>query len=284
MRILLTGGSGFTGRSLLPMLENSGFEVCHLVRKKKGYKEEFLWNFADDLPNGLPECAVVIHLAAYVNFGQTLEWAQYNVNTVSSLKLAAYAQSHDAYFILASIVSVHGLNSTIIDEKTPLNPDNNYALSKYLAEQVVKTFTKKYSILRIAGIYGLDGPEHLGLNKTISDAFYRKMKPTLVGPGKAKRNYICVHDVARWILHLVQSFEERRELKKNSLKETLYFAGPEIMSIENYLEKVVEILLSGMGVMRVAGSENKDLIVKFSPFPFEPLTFRQYLTSLKQSD
>ena len=102
MRILTTGSTGFTGKCLLPMLEDSGYEIYHLVRNKKGFKNEFVWNFMSPLPEEVPPCDIVIHLAAHVNFGQNLEIIQYNVNTVSTIKLSAYAKAHNAYFVFAS--------------------------------------------------------------------------------------------------------------------------------------------------------------------------------------
>ena len=276
MRILMTGSTGFTGKCLLPMLEDSGYEIWHLVRNKKGFKNEFVCDFISPLPKCLPPCDIVIHLAAHVNFGQNLEITQYNVNTVSTIKLAAYAKAHNAYFVFASMVGVHGSQYTVIDCDTPVNPESHYALSKYLAEEVVKTYLDNYSILRICGIYGLDGPEHLGLNMAISNAVHKKIIPALKGSGKAKRNYICVRDVARWILHLVTKYES----KETGVREILYLAGPEVMTIEDYLELIVETVLPGMDLERIDGLESRDLLVKTSAAPFPRIRFRQYLESL----
>ncbi len=280
MRILTTGSTGFTGKCLLPMLEDSGYEIYHLVRNKKGFKNEFVWDFISPLPEVVPPCDIVIHLAAHVNFGQSIEIIQYNVNTVSTIKLSAYAKAHNAYFVFASMVGVHGSQYTVIDGDTPVNPENHYALSKYLAEEVVKTYLDNYSILRICGIYGLDGPEHLGVNRAISSAVHEKNVPVLMGPGKAKRNYICVQDVAQWILYLANNYEVVPHSTELGIKEILYLAGPETMTVEEYLELITETLLSGMELERKSGPESHDLIVRASLAPFPQLTFRQYLSML----
>lgn len=276
MRILMTGSTGFTGKRVLSMLRDCGYEICHLVREKKGLEQEFVWDFGGALSKNLPHCDVVIHLAAHVDFGGNLDIIQYNVNTVSTIKLAAYAKTHDAYFIFASMAGIHGSQYTLVDESTPINPENHYALSKYLAEEVVKAYLDNYSILRICGIYGLDGPQHLGLNRALSNAIHKRIRPALRGSGKAKRNYICVHDVARWILHLVTKYES----KETGVREIFYLAGPEIMTIEDYLELIVEIILPGMELERIDGPESRDLVVKASAAPFPQIRFRQYLESL----
>lgn len=282
MRILLTGGTGFTGKKLLPLLEKSGHEVVHLVRGERGFNQEFVWNFYNELPEDLPPCDVIIHLAACVCFGQELRLTLYNANTVSTIKLADYARRHSAYFILASTTGVHGSDTDVIDGKAPINPQSHYGMSKYLAEEAVKTMANKYSILRISGIYGLDGPGHLGLNSAISKAYHKKGNPVLKGSGKAKRNYICVQDAARWIRFLVDGYEKVDTRRRKNPSEILYLAGPEIMTIEDYLKQIIEILLPGQKVDTIEGPEGRDMVVRPEPFPFVPLKFGNYLTDLRQ--
>ncbi len=262
------------------MLEESHCEVFHLVRTEKGFSREFVWDFRGPLPEGLPFCDVVIHLAAYVDFSLNLDIAQYNVNVVSTVKLAAYAKSHNSYFILASMVGVHGDDNSPIDIHTPVSPKNNYSMSKYLAEEVVKACVDKYSILRICGIYGLDGPKHLGLNRAISDAVHKKEPPALKGPGKAKRNYICVIDVARWIMHLVQQHKADFTKKDVKTREILYLAGPEIMSIQDYLRTVMDAIFPKRDLRITEGGESKDMVVKASSAPFAMTAFSKYIKSL----
>jgi hypothetical protein len=56
------------------------------------------------------------------------------------------------------------------------------------------------------------------------------------------------------------------------------------MTIESYLRDVADILLSGDNINRIDGQESKDMVIKFTPFPFKPVTFRQYLQSLGHSN
>jgi UDP-glucose 4-epimerase len=219
-----------------------------------------------------------------VDFQNNFNISQYNVNTISTTKLAAYACKRSSYFIFASAVGVHGSKPTAFDDTTPINPENNYAMSKYLAEVILKTFVQNYTILRIGGIYGLDGPGHLGLNSAITNAYYKKEKPTIKGSGKAKRNYICVYDVAQWILYLLGRYEANGYKSDKHTQETLYLAGSEVMTIEGYLREVADILLSGDDINRIDGQESKDMVIKFAPFPFKPTTFRQYLQLLGHSN
>jgi nucleoside-diphosphate-sugar epimerase len=192
----------------------------------------------------------------------------------------AYSPQDCTAFIFASTVGVHGSQYTVIDKDTPIKPENHYAVSKYLSEEVIKACLQNYSILRICGIYGLDGPEHLGLNRAISNAVHKKNVPVLMGPGKAKRNYICVQDVARWISRLVNNYETVSRSTKTGIKEVLYFASSETMTVEEYLELITETILGGIELERKSGPESLDLVVRASHAPFPQLIFRQYLSML----
>jgi len=280
MNILLTGGTGFTGRALMPMLEESGYHVYNVTREKKGVDREIVWDFFSDFTGELPGCDVIVHLAAYPYFGPELLPDQYIVNTLSTTKLAAYAVRHNAYFVLASMSGIHQKGIEFIHENSPIVPPNHYAMSKFLAEQVVRAFASQYSILRIAGIYGAQGPSHLGLNTSITNALYKKEIPVLFGPGTAKRNYISVTDVARWISYLVANHQKHRNRQIRTVKEILYLAGSETMTIEHYLEMITKVLLEESRIIRMEGSDSPDIVVQPSPFPFKPLSFEDYLKSI----
>lgn len=282
MKILMTGGSGFVGKHLLPLLEGTGYDIYHLLRETKGFRQESIWNFKEALPRELPACDVVIHLAAYVHFGQKMNLEQYEVNTVSTAKLVKYCQKTDAFMIIASMVGVHGTKK-YISKEAPIAPSSHYGMSKYLAEQIVRLFLEDAAILRIAGIYGLAGPSHLGLNPAITNAVYFQQAPTLKGSGKGKRNYICVRDVAQWIFQLVQNRQAEHMSDYPRKVETLYLASPESMTVEQYLRTIVRILLPGKDIIVQKGGETVDCLVKPTPSPFPSTSFTDYLKGLAQT-
>lgn len=267
----------------MPMLESARYEIFHIVRNKKGFEHELQWDFTGPLPDGMPKCDVIIHLAAHVDFGLNFNIEQYNVNTVSTFRLSAYAKAHSVYFILASTVGIHGSKYAQINKDTPIVPENHYAESKYLAEQAVQTVVDDSCILRISGIYGLNGPEHLGLNRAISEAFYHQKPPLLIGHGKGRRNYICVLDAARWFLNLIMQRAECKEsTKKDRGDKILYLAGTEVLTIEEYLKTIVDVLLPGRALVRIEGQDGNDSIISASSAPFPLIKFRDYLQSMKR--
>jgi len=277
MKILVTGLSGFTGRHLISLLNHEGWIVVPLVRRHCGYQNEIIWDFSSDLPGDLPACDAVVHLAADVHFGQDLHCGQYRANTVATAKLVAYSRVHQAFFIFASSIAVHGQTEQI-NQESAIKTENHYALSKYLAEEIIQSFSTHYAILRITGIYGLDGPTHLGLNRSISLAYHNGEAPKLAGGGTGKRNYICVIDVARWIVCLIKE----NCSSPRDLQTILYLADCYVLSIKDYLEAIVNCLIPGGQIARTEGPAGRDLVVDPSPAPFKLTGFTEYLDTLKE--
>lgn len=277
MNILLTGSSSFVGRHLLSLLNKTPGQLWHLVREPKGFKNEIFWDFKSEMPLNLPRFDVIVHLAAKPYFGHDLDLEQYSINTISTGKLACLAKKSRAFLIFASAAIVHG-DASLINRATPLKPQCNYAMTKILAEEIIRQWTEDFVSMRIGGIYGLDGPTHLGLNRSISEAFHRRIVPIIKGNGQAKRNYICVNDVAKWISTIIH---ERTTIDISEDK-VLYIGGPEILTIKNYLTSVARILSDSQGPVMEDGPLTADCIIEATSAPFPLTMFDEYLHLLKQ--
>jgi nucleoside-diphosphate-sugar epimerase len=280
LRILLSGRTSFIGRILAKRFQDAGDEIFFLTRANNYQSNEFGWDFKGCLPKEIPPCDVIIHLAAHVYFGTNFYKEQYDLNTVSTLRLAAAAKNWDAHFIFASMAGIHGSASPEIDKNTPVQPENHYAMSKYLGEESAKALAPCHTIMRIGGVYGLDGPAHLGLNAAITDAVRKGKPPILRGPGKARRNYICVTDIARWIGYIVERDGTEIKSASGNVQETLYAAGTEILTIEEYLQAIINVVLPNREIERRGGREAQDQIVRPSPSPFRQMRFKEYLAQL----
>lgn len=276
MNILLTGSSSFVGRHLLPLLHKNSWQIWYLMRKPEGLKNEIIWDFKSELPLGIPRLDIIVHLAAKPYFGPDFDFEQYIVNTISTGALASLAKKNRALFIFTSAVIVHG-NAALMGRSTPLRPLNNYAMSKMLAEAIIRQWTEDYIFLRIGGIYGLDGPEHLGLNRSINQAYYHQVVPKLQGNGEAKRNYICVKDVARWIEELIHERESGIVPKER----ILYLGGPETLTIKEYLIFLTKTLTSFEQPILEDGLPARDFVLEADAPAFKLTTFKGYLSSLK---
>jgi len=173
MRILVTGGTGFTGSHLVRRLLDKGHEVlvldkqeglCHEELKARGARIESGditdQNFVHKLVKG---CEVVHHIAAafrQLNVPDRYYWAV-NVEGTRYLLDAAH-RFQVRKFIYCSTQGVHGhIQNPPGNEQSPIAPEDYYQLTKFEGERVVQEYVTKgldAVILRPTAIYGPGDP------------------------------------------------------------------------------------------------------------------------------
>ena len=171
MKVLVTGSNGFVGQALCAVLANQGFNVITAMREQKsiaGCKTIAVGEIDanTDWKDALKEVDVVVHLAARVHVmnenTQDPLAAFRKVNVAGTIHLATEAaKAGVTRLIFLSSVKVNG-ESTIVGSPfaftTAANPQDAYGISKYEAEEGLKSITKKTGlevvIIRPPLVYG----------------------------------------------------------------------------------------------------------------------------------
>jgi nucleoside-diphosphate-sugar epimerase len=171
MKVLVTGSNGFVGQALCAVLANQGFNVITAMREQKsiaGCKTIAVGEIDanTDWKDALKEVDVVVHLAARVHVmhenTQDPLAAFRKVNVAGTIHLATEAaKAGVTRLIFLSSVKVNG-ESTIVGSPfaftTAANPQDAYGISKYEAEDGLKSITKKTGlevvIIRPPLVYG----------------------------------------------------------------------------------------------------------------------------------
>ena len=276
VKILLTGANGFVGLHLFQALTQEGYSVIPLVQRSCDLANEIIIDFNDHDDfigrlNKISSVDVVLHFAAKVDFTVTKE-ELFVPNVLATAELVKWAKEKRSYFIFASSIAVLGAKTKFINASTPENPDTPYGYSKWLAEKIIQISGVPYLILRFSGIYGENGPSHLGINRAINDAI-NGCAPTLVGDGKAKRNYVYVGDIAR----VVEAVIKKRTTGIHLL------GGPEPISIKEMLESICAVFLSDHDLSRVEPDKMvPDQIVESSPKLPKGRNFIETIRGMKQ--
>ena len=191
-------------------------------------------------------------------------------NVISTSLLAFEAEKMNAKFIFASAAIVYGALKEDIDFNDLPNPDTPYAKSKWLAEELIRMSGVDYCILRLGGVFGLNGPTHLGLNRSISDVI-NNISPKIYGNGRVKRNYIYVWDVAKMVEFSIE----------NNVEGTHLLAGTEHSMISLMINKICEILSNDISPITISGNNARDQLVKSSDVFPERISFEGALKDLK---
>jgi nucleoside-diphosphate-sugar epimerase len=269
--VLLTGGTGFIGRATADLLISQGWQVYLAKRAETAENWVDLEKTASfvKLMEGARMDAIV-HLAAKIELGNSTEDKLFATNVAGTANLLLLAQRWKARLIFASTAIVCGARTPHITTSSPVNPDTVYGRSKWLAEQLIVASGVDAMTLRLSGVFGADGPAHLGLNRTIDAALKESQRPQLVGSGGARRNYIYVRDAATAIAYALES----------NMQGVHYVAGAETMTIKEMLDSLCQILLPGRDPMLVAGGDAADQVIEPSPFLPSARPFREALIDI----
>ncbi len=215
-KILVTGGSGFVGRSLLECLAKKPYSLIVATRKNAN---EILtgtafviqgFDQATDWSQGLQGVQTVIHLASRVHVMNDtaldpLEEFR-KVNVAGTIRLAEQAaQAGIKRFIFISSIGVNGdytVNPFCADD--PPNPLEPYAISKYEAEQSLQKLSKEYGfelvIIRPPLVYGANAPGNFGkLVKLIAKGY-----PLPLGAIKNKRSLVSINNLISLIMVCIE--------------------------------------------------------------------------------
>ena len=174
MKILVTGGTGFTGTALVRRLLADGHSVVVLDYKEGLFASELKRRGAevmlgsvtsrDVVARAMQGVEVVHHLAAAFRELNVPEQHYYEVNVEGTRNvLTAAARAGVQKVVYCSTCGVHGnIDAPPGDENAPIKPADYYQQTKYEAEPFVREWNRRglrTTILRPAAIYGPGDPE-----------------------------------------------------------------------------------------------------------------------------
>ncbi|GAA2903052.1 GDP-mannose 4,6-dehydratase [Streptosporangium fragile] len=220
MRILVTGGAGFIGSTLVDRLLADGHEVVAVDDLSGGDRGNLaraaesphfalhVMDIRDPALIGLaaewrPE--VVCHLAAQISVRKSVadpvHDARLNVEGTASV-LTAAQRAGTRKVVFASSVAVYGRPPVIpVPGDAATDPRSPYAASKLSAETYLATFKALYGIdyttLVLSNVYGpRQSPDgEAGVVAIFTDALLNGTPTVVYGDGGQTRDYIFVDDV-----------------------------------------------------------------------------------------
>lgn len=241
MKILITGGAGYVGTSLIPQLLEKGYKVIvydnlmfggdqilPFFRNKnfeftKGDIREF-----SSLKNAVAGVDIIIHLAAIVGYPACRKdpdlAKSVNVNGTKNL---IGCVSPNQLILYGSTGSNYGSIEEICTEETPLNPLSLYGQTKTIAEKMLLENGNAIAY-RFATAFGVS--PRLRLDLLINDFTYKAVTQgyLVVYEKHFMRTFIHVHDMGRAFIFAI----ENRDIMKNNV----YNVGSEKM---NYSKELI---------------------------------------------
>jgi len=228
MKILVTGGAGYVGTSLIPQLLEKGYKVSILDNLMYGGDQllPFFRNPNFEFQKGdvrnleyvkkaVKGIDVIIHLAAIVGYPACRKdpTLAKEVN-VDGTKNIISATSNNQLILYGSTGSNYGAVTEICTEETPLNPLSLYGHTKTLAEKMLleERLTIAY---RFATAFGVS--PRLRLDLLINDFTYKALTEgyLVVYEKHFMRTFIHVRDMGRAFLFAIENSGKMKNMVFN---------------------------------------------------------------------
>jgi len=245
MRVLVTGGTGFTGKALVRRLLDDGHQVIALDYKE-GLKTAELRQWGAEVVIGsvtdrgvlerlMPGVDVVHHVAAAFRELNVDDAYYRKVNVDGTRNVLDVALANGVKKVIHfSTCGVHGnVDHPPAAEDAPIQPADYYQQTKYEAEPVVLEYARKglkCVILRPAAIYGPGDPERFFMIfKRVSKGFF-----PMFGSGKTLYHPLYIDNLIDASVLAMQS--------KRGDGETYLIADKEYVEIEKLVRGVAAAL------------------------------------------
>ena len=205
--VLITGASGFIGRHLTKKITNHV-----LPTDKNGEKVDLR---VREKVLELRKVDVVIHLAGKIpskqNFSKNVFFDHNVKGTLNILEYCVKKKIKKLIFVSSYVYGKPKYNP--IDEKHILQPHNTYTKSKFLAEELCKSYGKKFGIdviiLRPFNIFG-NSQKNGFLVSNIIKSMNDKKQITILNK-KNKRDYLFIDDLVDAIIKMID-YESKFEI------------------------------------------------------------------------
>jgi UDP-glucose 4-epimerase len=225
MRVLVTGGAGFIGSSLVHALISGGHSVAVLDDLSTGAVANLhpaaAFRILDILDPELADVVTgfapdaVVHLAAQTDVQRSFADPERDraVNVDGTVAVARAAAAAGARLMLsASSAAVYGDPESLpIPETAPKRPINPYGASKLAAESALAEALEgtgvDFACMRFANVYGprQDWRGEGGVVAILGARFAAGERPVIFGDGGQTRDFIYVGDVVAFILEALEA-------------------------------------------------------------------------------
>ncbi|HVZ11456.1 MAG TPA: NAD(P)-dependent oxidoreductase [Patescibacteria group bacterium] len=225
MKILITGGAGYIGSILVPMLLELGHEVT--VIDNFYYQQNSLLDVCANpnlkivrgdcrdkklMKSLLKGQDFIIPLACLVG-APICDMFPDEAKTINleAIKLIIKLRSPKQKIIFPNTNSGYGVGKSGLycTEKSPLHPISLYGKLKVDAEKILLR-SGNVITLRLATVFGIS--PRMRLDLLVNDFVYRAVNDGFVVlfESNFKRNYIHVRDVARAFIHCIDNFDKMK--------------------------------------------------------------------------
>ncbi|HEY3007753.1 MAG TPA: NAD-dependent epimerase/dehydratase family protein, partial [Micromonosporaceae bacterium] len=226
--VFFTGGAGFIGMHVVPLLVERGYQVRIFDNMFRGDRDKVAElvatgnvelidqdvRYGGAVHQAMRGCDHVIHFAAVsINKSEADPYESIDINMVGNHNVFAAAADHGVRrLVFASSASVYGEPTRLpMHEDDELHPLTPYCISKRAGEDLLGFYQRRSGLswiaLRFFNVYG-PGQKTTAYYTSVINHFVNRLRngqpPIIDGKGEQSMDFIHVHDIARAVVGAVE--------------------------------------------------------------------------------
>lgn len=203
MKIIITGSSGFLGKSLLNKIKYNhnifeydilkGFDILNTIQLEKVFQEF--------------KPTTIIHLAACADLNIFREKPEisYKINVIGTRNILNLCQKYNVRLLFASTCCCYGNNNIHpSDETSPIAPTEPYAKSKAESEKDILSIGLPHCCMRLATFYGPEMRAALA-PAIFLDKAHKNETIEIHGTGNQTRTITYIDDIVNGIITILEN-------------------------------------------------------------------------------
>lgn len=250
-KVLITGGAGYIGSVLTPMILQQGHEVTIFdsllfgAQPLLGFSSHPKLNIikgdirdASAVAKAVGDHDWILHLAAIVGYPACAADPHLSVSTnVDGTRNILAAMGMGQRLIFASTGSTYGKVLGVANEETPIAPLTLYGRTKRDAEMLIRDSGRQHTILRFATVFG--SSPRMRLDLLVNDFVYQALhnRQIVLFEGYFRRTFLHSSDAAAIYPFAMEHFDQMSGKVFNVGDESMNYTKREIaIKIKEYVD------------------------------------------------
>lgn len=227
MTVLVTGGTGFVGATIVHELRARGREVRVLTRRPELATRVESWgaravggDVRDPVSLGAAArgCTQVVHLVAIIR-GRPVDFERVMTQGTRNVVRAAEEAGAERFVLMSALGTSEETRGSV-----------PYFAAKWEMEQAVRSSPLEHVIFRPSFVFGRDG----GILPTLIRQVRWSPVVTVIGPGRQRVQPIWADDVAAYV---AQALDEPRAAGR-----TFELGGPDVVTWDELYRRIAAVL------------------------------------------